>query len=336
MSIRHASRLTALLKAVTLALVLTATGGQGGAVAQDAGAPPYFRNLSPGDRIISGVPVDGRLRRVQHIVALRGGIFSCAATLIEPELVDGEVTGWQVRDWPLPHDGQPDTTDYPHWAVSAAHCVFNTEPQDLFIIAGALEIGAGDIGIKQPVAAIIRPDGRFGIGRFSYATGANDIALLALAPPVPFGAGTTDFRPHSIGFPEGRDWMTAPYAAAIVAGWGLTETAEASGELLETVLPVTDLATCTPALLANASTHRAPPANTLCAGFSTGGFDSCSGDSGGPLFHRSGFASSPVLLGVLSWGTDCGKGGGYGVYTDVARLEGWMKSMIADHLKQPN
>jgi len=327
--------LARLVKAAILSIV-AAMGWHGGAFAADVGVASYFRSLPAGDRILHGVEVDGRYRRVQHIVALRGGTFECAATLIEPDIVDGRVIGWNVRDWPLPEGGQPNTIDYPHWAVTAAHCVVDVDPGALYVISGALQVGAADIGIRQPVSDVIRPDGRFGVGRFGIFTRANDIALLYLAGPVPFGDGSTDFRPHSIGFPEGRDWMTAPYAAAIVAGWGLTETGEASGDLLETVLPLVDMATCAPVLLKDESTHLAPPANTLCAGFSTGGYDSCTGDSGGPLFHRSGKASSPVLLGVLSWGTECSAGGSYGVYTDVAKLEGWMKSMIEDHLKQPD
>jgi secreted trypsin-like serine protease len=71
--------------------------------------------------------------------------------------------------------------------------------------------------------------------------------------------------------------------------------------------------------------------NMLCAGIKEGGRDSCSGDSGGPLFMKDG--SKLTQIGVVSWGegpldaaAPCGHANAYGVYTRLANYTDWIKS----------
>ena len=56
-------------------------------------------------------------------------------------------------------------------------------------------------------------------------------------------------------------------------------------------------------------------ATMLCAGDVTGGRDACQGDSGGPLTALDG--STPVLVGVVSFGLGCAFPTQYGVYARI-------------------
>ena len=51
----------------------------------------------------------------------------------------------------------------------------------------------------------------------------------------------------------------------------------------------------------------------MCAGYKTGGKDSCKGDSGGPLMVRQKDGRW-VLVGIVSAGFSCGQPGQPGIY----------------------
>ena len=67
----------------------------------------------------------------------------------------------------------------------------------------------------------------------------------------------------------------------------------------------------------------------VCAGFQTGGVDTCFGDSGGPLqapLQGGGYR----LVGITGWGKGCAEAGFPGVYTRVAGPT--MRSLISSDL----
>lgn len=61
-----------------------------------------------------------------------------------------------------------------------------------------------------------------------------------------------------------------------------------------------------------------------------GGTDSCTGDSGGPVytFHKTKRGKKAYLVGVVSRGYDCAGFNQPGIYTDVFKYKKWIKRNI--------
>eukprot|EP00736_Rhodelphis_marinus_P009988 Rmarinus@m.27321 len=70
----------------------------------------------------------------------------------------------------------------------------------------------------------------------------------------------------------------------------------------------------------------------ICASDSSAGKDSCSGDSGSPLFLTPDMwdGESYLQLGIASWGEGCAETGKYGVYTRVSRYTDWIAEAAAE------
>jgi secreted trypsin-like serine protease len=66
----------------------------------------------------------------------------------------------------------------------------------------------------------------------------------------------------------------------------------------------------------------------ICAGYTSGGVDTCQGDSGRPMF-RADSAGAWVQVGIVSWGDGCARPNKPGVYTQVSYLSAAIKSAAA-------
>nr|CAD7450047.1 unnamed protein product [Timema bartmani] len=62
--------------------------------------------------------------------------------------------------------------------------------------------------------------------------------------------------------------------------------------------------------------------NMICAGYETGGVDTCSGDSGGPLIFDN------FQIGIVSFGRHCGHARNPGVYSKVAHYREWINEIV--------
>jgi secreted trypsin-like serine protease len=188
--------------------------------------------------------------------------------------------------------------------LTAAHClgedVLGGPPnrmRDLRIIAGRTDLLSGE-GQEIPVR-----DARINPG-YDSETHVGDFAVLTLAKELPQSA--------VVAMASAGDPAYTPGTQALVSGWGDTTGAGAYPSRLHAArvsVLADDL--CTRAYPGGPDgTYRAD--SMLCAGEASGGPDACQGDSGGPL------VAAGRLVGLVSWGSGCGRPGNPGVYTRIS------------------
>ena len=101
-------------------------------------------------------------------------------------------------------------------------------------------------------------------------------------------------------------------------GWGYTKegSGQTSNVLMEVDVPVVDQKRCK-------KSYSQVTQNQICAGYQKGGKDSCSGDSGGPLYFTQP-NDVPLQTGIVSYGRGCARPDFYGVYTRVSSYIDWI------------
>ncbi|MEU6672606.1 serine protease [Streptomyces sp. NPDC046925] len=188
--------------------------------------------------------------------------------------------------------------------LTAAHCLGEEvlgvplrKMSDLKVIAGRDDLGTSD-GREIPVSgATVNP-------KYDSTSNSGDVAVVKLATPLP--------EDYVIGMAGEGDPAYEPGTRAAVYGWGDTTGAGDYARTLHAAnVRVLPDATCKKAYPGSADgTYM--PASMLCAGEVRGGRDACQGDSGGPLIARG------RLIGLVSWGSGCGRAGSPGVYTRIS------------------
>lgn len=196
--------------------------------------------------------------------------------------------------------------------LTAAHClgedVLGGPPDrvdDLKVIAGRTDLLSNE-GQEIPVrSAWVNPG-------YDAGTNAGDFAVITLTEPLP-GSSVITMAPAG-------DAAYEPGTPATVYGWGdATGGGDYAHSLRAAHVHVLSDALCERAYPGSADGTYLADA-MLCAGEATGGMDACQGDSGGPLVAQG------KLVGLVSWGSGCGRAGSPGVYTrvsDVLRTLGW-------------
>ena len=202
------------------------------------------------------------------------------------------------------------------WVLTAAHCTYNEEGKpflahELDVIINRHQLSSNE-GERISITQIVRHP------LFDRHTFHADIALLQLATASK--SAVVQLQPN-IG---SRDTV------ATVLGWGVSDKGYAVDTLRQAELPLVDRGTCHSAYSPygyDVTSHM------LCAGYSLGGIDACSGDSGGPLLVQDKLTRRWVQVGLVSWGGDCGQAGFFGVYTDVGQFVEWIDGHI---MSSPN
>ncbi|AKN72397.1 serine protease [Streptomyces sp. PBH53] len=199
--------------------------------------------------------------------------------------------------------------------LTAAHCLATdvlgvpaNRVRDLKVIAGRTDLLSGQ-GEEIAVREI-----RFNPA-YDVTTNSGDFAVLGLAAPLPQSAVVT--------MASAGDPAYAPGTQALVTGWGDTTGGGAYARRLRAarvrVLPDELCARAYPG--GPEGTYQA--STMLCAGEAAGGPDGCQGDSGGPL------VAGGRLIGLVSWGSGCGRAGLPGVYTRVSEVVRALKAATA-------
>jgi len=222
--------------------------------------------------------------------------------------------------------GEPTCTGFvvhPRYIVTAAHCtVTNTTT----VVAGGLP--SPQAGTRRPVTLFYRHP-KFG-GSAADEIGAYDVAVVELAVPLPATVATPALLSVSDATrPVEGVFVTAAGYGVSAEGWE-PDNPTAAARLYAVDLPLVAPAAC-------AARHAGADYNrtlNLCAGYlNRAGCDTCEGDSGGPLFYRDAASGDAVVIGVVSFGTGCGRRGHPGVFTAVGGgVAKWIAATVGARL----
>ena len=210
----------------------------------------------------------------------------------------------------------------PQVVLTAAHCVYRMNPQDLTVRVGDWDSQTVNEPLShqdRAVEEIIVNEG------FVAGNLYNDVALLVLSNYVAKAknVGTICLPPKDAVI-DSRN--------CFVSGWGKNTfgNEEQKAVILKKIeLPVVQKNECQDALRNTRlgkffELHR----SFMCAGGQTNQ-DACTGDGGGPLVCPD--PSNPtryVQAGIVAWGIGCGDVNVPGVYADVAQFRDWIDEQM--------
>ena len=226
-----------------------------------------------------------------------------------------------------------------HWIATAAHCVYEDddvdgnatayEADDFSVIIGesahySTTSDASDVTVRTIKSVIINPNytGSSDSDTSSDADYDYDIALLELEDAY-YEVGPAIATSARFDEIDDGDYLT-------VIGYGLMDADENAAPddaipttLQEAELPFVPTSDC---YWENQSSTDVTD-NMFCAGYDSSDvdIDSCSGDSGGPVFTT--LDGELTLVGLVSWGSSsCADHPG--VYTNVSNLRSWILENI--------
>ncbi|XP_014276587.1 serine proteinase stubble [Halyomorpha halys] len=204
-----------------------------------------------------------------------------------------------------------------NWAITAAHCVENVPPSDLLLRLGEHDLSVEDepYGYQERRVQIVASHPQFDPRTFEY-----DLALLRFYEPV-------SFQPNIIPICVPEDDINFVGSTAYVTGWGrLYEDGPLPSVLQEVSVPVINNSLCETMYRAAGYIEHIPDI-FICAGWKKGGFDSCEGDSGGPMVIQRPDRRW-LLAGVISWGIGCAEPNQPGVYTRISQFRDWINQIL--------
>lgn len=216
------------------------------------------------------------------------------------------------------------------WVLTAAHCISDPTygyPSVLRMGTATFEFDEVDeLAQERGIAEIVphpdyRPPSKY-----------HDIALMRSRPAFMLNR---DIRIACLHLDEDID-----FSKLTAIGFGTTVSGVATGSqtLMKVDVDIVDSKICNKSmryLIRRKILARGITEDQLCAGdYENGGRDTCQGDSGGPLqvmIDRVDCVNTfplHTLVGVTSFGRDCGRKMAPGVYTRVSRYIEWIESIV--------
>lgn len=208
--------------------------------------------------------------------------------------------------------------------LTAAHCVFNKQKEQLLIRAGEWDTQTRDELYphqdRRVVEIITHND-------FNKASLANDIALLVLAEPFVLAENV---QPICLPPPNHSFDLNQCFAS----GWGKNifgKEGKYQVILKKVELPVMSNDACQASLRTTRLGKRFKlHPSFMCAG-GIAGKDTCRGDGGSPLVCPiPGSPNFYYQAGIVAWGIGCGEHGVPGVYGNVVYFRSWIDKELAD------
>lgn len=207
----------------------------------------------------------------------------------------------------------------PTTALTANHCLKGTKinPSDYLIRAGEWDRNStlefAPHHDRQVVKIISHPN---------YYSGGlhNDVAVLKWQNPL-----EKEVNVAPICLPDEKEVIQVG-TYCTVTGWGKVDDQSPTTDKLKYVkVPIVERATCERQFQQNRLGRRFRLHESfVCAGGEEG-LDSCSNDGGSPLICPRDDHSF-VLVGLVSWGLDCGQKNVPGAYTSITNLIRWIKN----------
>ncbi|GAA6222814.1 transmembrane protease serine 11D-like [Lates japonicus] len=203
------------------------------------------------------------------------------------------------------------------WVLTATHCFYKylwISRAYFRVVAGLNVLSApGDhVQIRSISAVKMHED-------YNDATSDNDVTLVLLSSPFNFTDHVQPVcTPHNV-----THELNLNFSHCFISGWGSTYyKGRPMNRLQEAEVELIDRRRC------NLITWYAGlvTENMICAGVESGAADACQGDSGGPLQCYSENEERFYVVGVASFGEECGLPHRPGVYARTSRFAGWLKT----------
>ncbi|KAM9305343.1 prostasin [Gastrophryne carolinensis] len=253
-------------------------------------------------------------------------IVSCQnpihSRIVGGENADIATYPWQVN---IKYQGDPacgGSLISSQWVVTACHC-FPAEHalSDYDVVAGTTNLDPTDSGAQVGFIVDVIKNPNYNPNSYSY-----DVALVKLNTAFTLSSTVSPVKLPAAGvqIPAGL--------GCTITGWGNIRHSDPlpnPKHLQAGRVTVISRATCN-------CLYQIPPQNSItsiqsdmmCAGSVEGSVDACQGDSGGPLACY--VQSNWYLVGVVSWGDECGVANRPGVYIAIVAYTDWIKSYVPE------